>query len=160
LALCTSTTSLLPSTSSRTFSRRHLLRRSSPSRPLSIVRSPTPTGVCYAGVRGLTGEPHLRSGATTLWHQCGHRKWIFKHKLKADGSLDQNRARWVLWSFTQCLGVEYDCNTLSIPGLTVLTPDSSLGSYIVPTDQHDSFVRTLSSLMRTRENYLTWFLKR
>jgi hypothetical protein len=35
----------------------------------------------------------------------------------------------------------------------VLTPDSSLGSYIVPTDQHESFVRTLSSLMRTRENF-------
>jgi hypothetical protein len=40
-----------------------------------------------------------------------------------------------------------------IPGLAVLTPGSSLGSYIVPTDQHESFVRTLSSLMRTRENF-------
>ena len=40
-----------------------------------------------------------------------------------------------------------------IPGPAVLTPDSSLGSYIVPTDQHESFVRTLSSLMRTRENF-------
>ena len=40
-----------------------------------------------------------------------------------------------------------------IPGPAVLTPGSSLGSYIVPTDQHESFVRTLSSLMRTRENF-------
>jgi hypothetical protein len=40
-----------------------------------------------------------------------------------------------------------------IPGPAVLTPVSSLGSYIVPTDQHGSFVRTLSSLMRTRENF-------
>jgi hypothetical protein len=40
-----------------------------------------------------------------------------------------------------------------IPGPTVLTSDSSLGSYIVLTDQHESFVRTLSSLMRTRENF-------
>jgi hypothetical protein len=40
-----------------------------------------------------------------------------------------------------------------IPGPAVLTPDSSLGSYIVPTGQHKSFVRTLSSLMRTRENF-------
>jgi hypothetical protein len=40
-----------------------------------------------------------------------------------------------------------------IPRLAVLTPDSSLGSYIVPTDQHESFVRTLSSLMRTRQNF-------
>jgi hypothetical protein len=40
-----------------------------------------------------------------------------------------------------------------IPGPAVLTPGSSLRSYIVPTDQHESFVRTLSSLMRTRENF-------
>jgi hypothetical protein len=40
-----------------------------------------------------------------------------------------------------------------IPGSTVLTPGSSLGSYIVPTDQHESFVCTLSSLMRNRENF-------
>jgi hypothetical protein len=40
-----------------------------------------------------------------------------------------------------------------IPGPVVLTPSSSLGSYIVPTDQHGSFVHTLSSLMRTRENF-------
>jgi hypothetical protein len=40
-----------------------------------------------------------------------------------------------------------------IPGSAVLTPSSSLGSYIVPIDQHESFMRTLSSLMRTRENF-------
>jgi hypothetical protein len=40
-----------------------------------------------------------------------------------------------------------------IPGLAVLAPDSSLGSYIALTDQHGSFVHTLSSLMRTRENF-------
>jgi hypothetical protein len=40
-----------------------------------------------------------------------------------------------------------------IPGPVVLTPHSSLASYIVPTDQHGSFVHTLSSLMRTRENF-------
>jgi hypothetical protein len=40
-----------------------------------------------------------------------------------------------------------------IPGPAVLTPGSSLGSYIVPTDQHESFLRTLFSLMRTRENF-------
>jgi hypothetical protein len=40
-----------------------------------------------------------------------------------------------------------------IPGPAVLTPGSSLGSYIIHTDQHESFVRTLSSLMRTRENF-------
>jgi hypothetical protein len=40
-----------------------------------------------------------------------------------------------------------------IPGPAVLTCGSSLGSYIVPTYQHESFVRTLSSLMCTRENF-------
>jgi hypothetical protein len=35
----------------------------------------------------------------------------------------------------------------------VLSPGSSLGSYIVPIDKHESFVCTLSSLMRTRENF-------
>jgi hypothetical protein len=40
-----------------------------------------------------------------------------------------------------------------ITGPTVLTPGSSLGSYIVLTDQHESFVRTLSSHMRSRENF-------
>jgi hypothetical protein len=45
------------------------------------------------------------------------------------------------------------CNTPSNPLIGVLTLGSSLGSYIVPTGQHESFVRTLSSLMRTRENF-------
>jgi hypothetical protein len=40
-----------------------------------------------------------------------------------------------------------------IPGSAILTPGNSLGSYIVPTDQHGSFVRTLSSLMCTRGNF-------
>jgi hypothetical protein len=40
-----------------------------------------------------------------------------------------------------------------IPRRAELTPDSTLGSYIVHTDQHESFVCTLSSLMRNRENF-------
>jgi hypothetical protein len=35
-------------------------------------------------------------------------KWIFKHKLKADGSLDRYKACWVLRGFTQCSGVDYN----------------------------------------------------
>jgi hypothetical protein len=46
-----------------------------------------------------------------------------------------------------------DVTPRPIPGPAVLTPGSSLGSYIVLTDQHEYFVRTLSSLMRTRENF-------
>jgi hypothetical protein len=40
-----------------------------------------------------------------------------------------------------------------IPGPAVLTPGSSLGSYIVPIDQHESFVCTLSSLMHTEKKF-------
>jgi len=35
-------------------------------------------------------------------------KWIFKHKLKADGSLERYKARWVLRGFTQRPGIDYD----------------------------------------------------
>ncbi|WVZ89460.1 hypothetical protein U9M48_035863 [Paspalum notatum var. saurae] len=35
-------------------------------------------------------------------------KWVFCHKFKADGSLDRYKARWVLRSFTQCPGIDYD----------------------------------------------------
>jgi hypothetical protein len=35
-------------------------------------------------------------------------KWVFKHKLRADGTLDRYKARWVLWGFTQRPGVDYD----------------------------------------------------
>jgi hypothetical protein len=35
-------------------------------------------------------------------------KWIFKHKLKADDSLDRYKARWVLQGFTQLPEVDYN----------------------------------------------------
>jgi len=35
-------------------------------------------------------------------------KWIFKHKLEADGSLERYKARWVLRGFTQRPGVDFD----------------------------------------------------
>jgi hypothetical protein len=35
-------------------------------------------------------------------------KWLFRHKLTSDGSLDRYKACWVLRSFTQRLGVDYD----------------------------------------------------
>jgi hypothetical protein len=51
---------------------------------------------------------------------------------------DFRHSRYGLPVVTPCL----------ISGPAVLNPSSSLGSYIVPTDQHKSFVHTLSSLMR------------
>jgi hypothetical protein len=35
-------------------------------------------------------------------------KWLFRHKLTSDGSLDRYKARWVLRGFTQRSGVDYD----------------------------------------------------
>jgi hypothetical protein len=51
------------------------------------------------------------------------------------------------------VGSDTICNTPSTLRPTILTPSSSLKSDMIPTDQHQSFVRTLSSLMRTRENF-------
>jgi hypothetical protein len=53
------------------------------------------------------------------------RKWIFKQKLKADGSLDRYKAHWVLRGFTQHPEVDYDktFNPMVKPGTihTILT---------------------------------------
>jgi hypothetical protein len=35
-------------------------------------------------------------------------KWVFTHKLRADGTFDRYKARWVLQGFTQRPGVDYD----------------------------------------------------
>jgi len=35
-------------------------------------------------------------------------KWVFKHKFKADGTLEQYKARWVLRGFTQRPGIDFD----------------------------------------------------
>jgi hypothetical protein len=35
-------------------------------------------------------------------------KWLFRHKLTLNGSLDRYKARWVLQGFTHCPGVDYD----------------------------------------------------
>ena len=35
-------------------------------------------------------------------------KWVFRHKLKANDTQDQYKARWVLHGFTQRPGVDYD----------------------------------------------------
>jgi hypothetical protein len=45
------------------------------------------------------------------------------------------------------------CNTSSTLGQVILTHVSPLESYITPTNQHEPFVRTLSSLTRTREDF-------
>jgi hypothetical protein len=34
-------------------------------------------------------------------------KWVFRHKLRSDGSLERYKARWVVRGFTQRAGVDY-----------------------------------------------------
>jgi hypothetical protein len=77
-----------------------------------------------------------------------------REESKAEHHLHVEKARGSLRSYsTEVLGHRVGVTPRPIPGPAVLTPGSSLGSYIVPTDQHESFVRTLSSLMHTRENF-------
>jgi hypothetical protein len=76
-------------------------------------------------------------------------KWIFKHKLKTDGSLDRYKARWVLCGFTQCPGVDYDetFNPVVKPATvrTVLTLAVSRGWPVYQFDVKNSFLHgTLS----------------
>jgi hypothetical protein len=35
-------------------------------------------------------------------------KWVFRHKLEPDGSLDRYKACWVLPSFSQEQGIDFD----------------------------------------------------
>jgi hypothetical protein len=85
----------------------------------SPMLSPVPTSVCRA-----LANPHWRCAmeeeyeallSNRTWDLVPRPpganvvtdKWIFKHKLKADGSLDRYKARWVLWGFTQRPGVDF-----------------------------------------------------
>jgi hypothetical protein len=91
---------------------------------LSVVVAPSTLSLVPTSVRSTLADPHWRrameeyeallsnstwdlvprpSGANVITD-----KWIFKHKLKADDSLDRYKARWVLRGFTQRLRVDYD----------------------------------------------------
>jgi hypothetical protein len=52
------------------------------------------------GTWELVSRPHHSNVVTG--------KLIFTHKLRADGSFDCYKARWVLWGFTQCPSMDYD----------------------------------------------------
>lgn len=45
-------------------------------------------------------------------------------------------------------------NTLATPEPVVITPSSPLKSNIILIDQHESFIRTLSSLVRIQKNFM------
>jgi hypothetical protein len=76
-------------------------------------------------------------------------KWIFKHKLKADGSLDRYKARWVLQGFTQRPRVDYDETFSPIikptTVRTVLTLTISKGWLVHQLDIKNAFLTAHSS---------------
>jgi hypothetical protein len=65
-------------------------------------------------------------------------KWVFTHKLRADGALDRYKARWVLQGFTQRPGVDYN-ETFSpvIQPATVRTVLATVVSRTWPIQQLD-----------------------
>jgi hypothetical protein len=77
-------------------------------------------------------------------------KWVFAHKLRADGTLDRYKVRLVLRGFTQCPGVDYD-ETFSpvVKPTTVRMVLATAISHTWPIQQLDvkkmSFYMALSS---------------
>jgi hypothetical protein len=66
-------------------------------------------------------------------------KWIFKHKLNSDGSLERYKARWVLRGFTQRLDIDYDETfSLVVKPATVCTMLSLAVSCSWPVHQLDA----------------------
>jgi len=68
-------------------------------------------------------------------------KWIFKHKFKADGSLERYKAHWVLRGFTQRPGVDF-AETFSsvVKPATVRTVLSLALSRNYTTPQHQNTI--------------------
>jgi hypothetical protein len=49
-------------------------------------------------------------------------KWVFKNKLRPDGSLEHHKARWVVHGFKQQPGIDFDQTfSLVIKPATILT---------------------------------------
>jgi hypothetical protein len=65
-------------------------------------------------------------------------KWVFKHKLHPDGSLDRYKARWVVRGFTQRAGVDFqETFTPVVKPATVRTVLTIAASKQWPTRQLD-----------------------
>jgi hypothetical protein len=71
-------------------------------------------------------------------------KWVFTHKLCADGNLDHSKACWVLWGFTQRPRVNYDETFSPVVKLAtvhmVLTSVVSCDWPIQPLDVKNAFL--------------------
>jgi hypothetical protein len=122
--------------------------------------SPVPTSV-----RSVLVEPHCRRAmeeyeallSNNTWDLVQRSlranvvtgKWIFKHKLKANGSLDRYKARWVFRGFTQRPGVDYDETfspvVKSAAVQTVLTLTVSSGWPVHQLDIKNAFLHSILS---------------
>mgnify|MGYP000950007185 CR=1 FL=1 len=92
-----------------------------PLRPILHATAPSPIPKTY---HSALADPHWRAAMVEehdallqnhTWdlvpHPAGANivtgKWIFKHKFRADGSLERYQARWVLRGFSQRPGVDF-----------------------------------------------------
>jgi hypothetical protein len=90
----------------------------------TMTSSPTPS-LIPSSARAVLADPHWRAAMEEEYGalisngtcelvprpQCFNivtGKWVFTHKLRADGTLDRYKVRWVLRGFTQRPRVDYD----------------------------------------------------
>jgi hypothetical protein len=90
----------------------------------AVTSSPTPSPI-PSSARAALVDPHWRAAiedeyealiSNETWEPVPQPqgsnvvtgKWVFTHKIRADGTLDRYKRRWVLHGFTQRPGVDYD----------------------------------------------------
>jgi hypothetical protein len=132
---------------------------------LSVATAPSPLSPVPTSVRSTLADTHWRRAmeeyeallSNITWDLVPRppgvnvitSKWIFEHKLKADGSLERYKACWVIWGFTQCPGVDYDETFSPVVKLatvrTMLTLAVSKGWLVHQLDVKNAFLHgTLS----------------
>jgi hypothetical protein len=86
--------------------------------------------LCANNTWTLVPHPH---GVNIVTH-----KWIFKHKLNPDGTLERYKARWVVRGFSQWPGVDFGDTFSPVvkPG-TIRTVITLIASHQWPANQLD-----------------------
>ncbi|KAK1679364.1 hypothetical protein QYE76_040212 [Lolium multiflorum] len=102
----------------------------------------------------------MRPAAYTISH---HGKWIYRHKMKSDGSLERYKARWVLRGLIQREGIDFDETFIPVvkPATirTVLSLALSSDRPIHQLDVKNAFLNgTLTEMVMTDMGDLHYFL--